>query len=138
MARRSLIRNIEPVRGLSPRAAAIANNTAQNTQAVDTQGSESILFLTQTGTLDDAAATFAIKLQDRDLATDSWVDVSDANTLGHRSFDQSNDNTVYTTAYKGIKRYVRLVITPTGNAGNAPLSVVAVKGHLDYSPSIED
>lgn len=53
------------------------------------------------------------------------------------SFTFANDNAVKKIGYKGIKRYVRLTVTPTGNdAGNLDMGVIAVLGDPIKQPTV--
>ena len=50
-------------------------------------------------------------------------------------FQFDDDNETRKVAYKGVKRYVRLTVTPANNASAALLSAVAILGHPDLSPT---
>lgn len=116
-------------RGLSP--VVVSDNTAQATQIVDLQNSMGVEFVIATGTLADADATFAVTMTHGDAS-----DLSDGvavpateilGTLAAAGFTFANDDAIRSVGYAGTKRYVRLTITPTNNAGSAPLAVVVVK-----------
>ena len=117
----------------------VTDNTAQVGLIVDRQGFGSLTFAIVTGTLADADATFAVLVEDGDEAdlSDNAA-VSDDQLLGTEalaSFSYGNDNVTRKIGYLGDKQYVRLTITPSGNSGNAPLSVLAVLGHPQISPT---
>ena len=88
-----------------------------------------------TGTLADVDATFAWTITHGDqsnLGDGAAADTGSlVGTLAGAAFDFSADNTTkkigYTPGKGAGKRYVRATITPSANAGNAPLAIVAVK-----------
>lgn len=139
MSSRDLMNNIHPVRGLSPLAAAVADDTAQVSQIVDTLGYESATFVILTGTLADADATFTVLVQDGDAANLSdAAAVADTDLIGTESlagFAFGDDNEVRKIGYKGGKRYVRVTITPANNTGAAPLAGVWILGHPKHGPA---
>lgn len=136
---RSQLALLHPVVGLAPAAAAITDNTAQNTAIIDRQGYESLTFLIITGTLADADATFAVTMahgDDSGLSDTAVVAAPDlAGTLALAGFNFADDGECRKIGYIGPKRYVRLTITPTGNTGNAPMAVIALLGNPVASPT---
>lgn len=108
----------------------VADNTVQTGIAIDTLGNVGVLFALLTGTLADVDATFAVKLQHTDTAgMGDAVDCAADDYIGTAalaSFDFGADIKCRKIGYRGTKRYVRIVVTPTNNAGNAPLAAVAV------------
>lgn len=134
--KRDLHNNIDVRRAISPVVA--TDNTALVSQIIDTAGFGSLEFVIATGTLADAAATFTTLVEDGDDASLSDnAAVADSGLLGTEvlaSFDQDDDDSVFKIGYRGNKRYVRLTITPAGNAGNAPISAVAVLGSPSLAP----
>lgn len=123
----------------------VSDNTAQVGQIIDRQGCDSLTYVINTGTLADVDATFAVTLQEGDIAN-----LSDAGTVadvdmisGTRgtapltaaAFTFASDDAVIRLGYIGNKRYTRLTITPSANTGSAPISAIAVKGHLSSRPS---
>ena len=122
-----------PVFGACGRSTA---NTAVNGAACDLQGFEGLTILLVAGTLVDADATFAVKVQERDTSSGTWTDVAD-NDLRRNglssgqeadvSFDYDADDSVGKIGYVGTQRYVRAVVTPAGNAGNADIAIVYVR-----------
>ena len=132
MANRETLSKCDAVRAISPTS--VSDNTAQNGQPVDMKGADSCLFVVVTGTLADANATFAVKLQHRDGTSGDYADVPANMMHGDGSFRYDDDNDTRKLAYIGDKRYVRVVITPAANTGAAALCAVALKGHLNYAP----
>lgn len=132
--------NFYPTLGLAP--VVVGDNTAQSTAIVDMKGHRSVEFYILTGTLADADATFAVTMTAGDAVDDvanptSITDSAAADadcligTLAGASFTFAADGVVKRVGYspgRGAgKRYVRLTITPTGNSGNAPLAVLALR-----------
>ncbi len=133
---KDLHNSIDVRRAISP--VDLANDTPAVSQIIDMQGYESLEFLLATGSLADAGATFTVLVEDGD---DSGLSdnaaVADAQLLGTEtlaSFDQSHDNGVRKIGYIGTKRYVRLTVTPSGNAAAALFSAVAILGHAQLDP----
>jgi len=130
-----LLNNVAYEVALAPAAAAVADNTAQVGAIIDMQGYEHVTFVIATGTLADADATFAVTLQDGDQANLSDAAAVDTaclvGSLAGAGFTFANDSATKKVGYtpgKGAgKRYVRLTITPTGNAAAAPMAAIAAK-----------
>ena len=124
-------------RAISP-AAAVTDNTALVSQIIDKNGFEGLAFCILTGALADADATFTTLVEHGDAA-----DLSDAaavpdtqltGTEADASFAFADDDSTRKIGYVGSKRYVRLTVTPAGNAGSAFVAAVAVKTHGRYWP----
>ena len=119
-------------RGISP--AVIANNTARVSQIVDRLGYEWLIADIVTGTLVDADATFTVLVEDgNDSGLSDAAAVVDAELVSQTvgtapeaaaSFTFAADNNVRKIEYIGLKRYVRLTITPATNTGNALFGMV--------------
>ena len=115
-------------------AVAVGSSTSDNTAitgaTVDRLGFETVTFVLATGTLADADATFAVKLQHGSASDLSdATDVTDADLIGDFSgFKYDDDNKVFKLGYAGAKRYVRIVVTPSSNSGAAPMCGVAILG----------
>src|SRR5262245_11261951 len=105
--------NITVRRAISP--VSVADNTAQVSQIIDTQGFHSLEFLIATGSIADADATFAVLVEDGNSSTlTDNAAVADAQLLGTEAaagFQFDDDNEVRRIGYLGAKRYVRLTIT---------------------------
>jgi hypothetical protein len=117
----------------------VTDNTAQVSAIIDTRGYDSLTFAIQTGTLADADATFAVTIDHGDASN-----LSDAaavptsmlvGTTALASFTFADDGECRKIGYVGSKRYVRLTITPSANAGNAPLSSMAILGNAAIAPT---
>lgn len=107
----------------------VSDNTAQVGAIIDHQGAGGLYYSIHAGSLADADATFAVLLEDG-----AQSDMSDAATYATTSFTFAADNTIRLMGYVGNKRYSRVTITPSGNAGAADISVRAVRGMLSLSP----
>lgn len=118
----------EARRAISPVSS--ANDTGIVSQIIDLQGCSALEFLIATGSLGDADATFTTLVEHGDVANLSdAVAVPDSDLLGteaQASFIFSDDDKVYSIGYKGIKRYVRLTITPANNGTAGLISAIAL------------
>ena len=127
---RDMSNHIKPVPAIAP--VVVADNTAQVSAIIDRLGFDALTFVVQTGTLADADATFAITMHEGDdasLSDASAVAATDlVGTLSAANFTFAADGKCFKVGYIGRKRYVRLTVTPTNNAGNAPLSACAILG----------
>jgi len=141
---RDLHNNIDVRAVLAPVAAALADDTAQVGLVIDHLGYDAAEYVIVTGTLADAGATFTVLLEEGDTGTAGSTTLSDAaavadadliGTEALASFTQASDVKCFKLGYKGAKRYTRITITPSGNAGNAPMAVVCVLGHPHQAPT---
>lgn len=120
------------LRGVSPVTQTNAD-TAFVSQIIDMADLMALEFVIALGTLSDAGITTVVLMEEGDdSGLSDAAAVADADLLGTEvlaSFIQSDDDAIKKIGYVGTKRYVRLTITPTGNAaGNIPIAVIAV-GH---------
>lgn len=108
----------------------LSDNTAVASPIVDCRDYESVLFVVAAGTLADADAVFTAVMAEADasnMAGSNAVDDSDMIGLeAGVSFLFSDDNFEGKIAYIGTKRYAQLTVTPTGNTGAAPISIIAL------------
>lgn len=122
--------NITVRRAISP--VSVADTTAQVSQIIDMQGYNSLEFVIAVGSIADADATFTVLVEDgsaSDLTGGAAVaDTFLRGTEALASFQFDDDNEVRKIGYVGNQRYVRLTITPAGNASAALISAVAVLG----------
>jgi hypothetical protein len=125
--------NINIKRVLSP--VSVADNTAQVGEIIDRRGYGIVEYVIATGSIADADATFTVLLEESDNSDmSSSSAVSDDDLLGTEAlaaFQFDDDNECRKLGYKGIKRYTRLTITPSGNASAALLCAVAILGNPD-------
>lgn len=124
---RDLYNNIKLI---DAKVAAPTDNTAVVSAIIDTQDYSSVAFLIGTGTLADADATFTALLEEGDdSGLSDAAAVADDDMIGTEalaSFTFADDNAEKKLGYIGLKRYVRLTITPANNASAAPISILAV------------
>lgn len=115
-------------RAISPLVA--VDNTAFVSQIIDTRDYSACMFAIATGTLADADATFTVLLEEGDQANLSDNAVPNANyvngSVANANFIFSDDDKVRKIGYTGIKRYIRLTITPANNTGNAPVAAIFI------------
>ncbi len=115
-------------------------NTAKVGEIIDRQDASALEFIIQTGSLADADATFVVLVEDGD-ASDLVADgtaVDDKYLLGTEagaSFIFSDDNKIAKIGYTGVKRYVRLTVTPAANTGAVLISACAILGSLRGAPN---
>lgn len=134
---KDLMNLIDVKRSISP--VSVADNTAQVGQIIDRQGFDSVTYLIALGSIADADATFAVTIDEGDVANLSdasavaAADLIGTTTLAGFQFD--SDNACRKLGYKGNKRYTRLTITPTNNASAALFSAVAVLGAAAIKPT---
>lgn len=131
-----LMNRIHVVPAIAPQVG--TTDAAMVSAIIDRQGYESATFAIATGVLTDADATFAVLLEDGDAANLSDnVAVPDEQLIGTEAlagFAFGDDGESRKLGYRGNKRYLRLTITPTGNAaGNAPISAVCILGHANQA-----
>lgn len=117
---------------LFPPDAEAGDDTPVVSAIIDTTNFTDCLLVIQTGTLEDAGATFTVLVEDGDnsaLSDNAAVaDIFLAGTEAGASFDQDDDDTVSKIGYKGPKRYVRVTVTPADNGTAWALGGVAVLG----------
>jgi len=135
---KDLFNLVHPVRAISP--VSVADNTAQVGAIIDRQGYESLTFLIALGSIADADATFSVTMDHgsasnlSDAATVPAAELLGTTTLAGFQFD--DDNETRKIGYRGIKRYVRLTITPSANASAALISAIALLGHPALVPTV--
>ncbi|MCS0501615.1 hypothetical protein [Ancylobacter mangrovi] len=134
---RDLLNNIAPKVAIPP--VVVTDNTAQVGSVIDVAGFDSLTFVILTGVLADADATFEVLVEEGDVANLSDATaVADRDLIGSEalaSFTFAADGATRKVGYKGGKRFVRLTVTPSGNAGNAPMAALAVLGHPKSAPT---
>lgn len=136
---RDLYNNIELRAAESPIAAAQTDDTAIVTAIIDMRGFKSMVWAVALGTMADAAFTTVVLMEHGDdsalsdavAVPDSQMDPDEATM----AFDEADDLGVRKMGYVGEKRYVRLTITPTGNASALPIAIVAIMGDADQRPT---
>jgi hypothetical protein len=123
-------------RAISP--VSVADNTAQTTQIIDTQGFGGVLFGILIGSVADADATFAVTAAESDASNMSGSNAIDTSkmvgSLTLAGFQFDDDNEVRKILFFATKRYVQLTITPSNNASAAVLAAFAQLVEPTYAP----
>ena len=119
----------------------MTDNTPYVSQIVDLQGFGSAEFVIAIGANTDTDATFAVLVEEGDVANLSdAAAVADADLLGTEllaGFQFDDDNEVRKIGYRGHRRYVRVTVTPSGNnSGNIFLAGLWLLGHPQSAPTI--
>lgn len=127
---RDMMNNLHTVPAIAP--VVVTDNTAQVSAIIDLQGYDACTFVITTGTLADADATFAVTMDHgnaSNLSDAAAVTSADlVGTYALAGFTFADDGETRKIGYVGARRYVRLTITPSANAGNAPLAAIAILG----------
>lgn len=122
----------------TPTIVVATDDTPIVSSIVDTAGFDALMFAIGTGTLADAAATFTVLVEESDASNMSGANaVADGDLVGTEaaaSFTQADDGITRKIGYTGSKRYVRLTITPSGNATSAPICIMPILGHAKKAP----
>lgn len=124
---KDLMSVINPKRAISP--VSVADNTPQVGQVIDRIGYQGLTFIIATGALLDADATFSTLVEESDQSGSGFTAVADADLIGTEAqagFNFAADDRLFKLGYKGAKRYVRLTLTPAGNASGASLAAIAL------------
>lgn len=133
---KDLFNNTVLKRALSP--VSVADNTAQNTQIIDTKGFGGVMLCILTGSIADADATFAVTATESDASNMSGATAIAADsligTLTGAGFQFDSDDQVRKVLALPTKRYVRFTITPSANTGAALLAASALLVAPTYAP----
>lgn len=134
MIGQDVLDRISVVRGVSPITS--TDDTAFVSQIIDMSQYMGFMFAILLGTLADAAFTTTVLLEEGDdSALSDAAAVADADMISMISgtapetaaaFTQASDDLVKTIGYVGVKRYIRLTITPSGNASSLPIAVAGI------------
>lgn len=116
--------------------APIVSTAAKTSSACDLAGYEGAMFTVLFGTSADSLSSvryWDCKLQESDDDV-TYTDVAAADVIGNTSNQfglvnaLADDDACYTLGYKGIKRYIKVVVTPTGShASGTPIAITATK-----------
>lgn len=136
---RDMTNNLHILNAISP-VAARTDNTAIVSAIIDRLGYDSLTFGIAVGTNTDANATFAVTMDEgnaSNLSDAAAVATADmAGTLALAGYTFADDAESRKVGYLGVKRYVRLTITPTGNdSGNIFVAALAILGNPDRAPT---
>ncbi|WP_065091632.1 hypothetical protein [Rhizobium leucaenae] len=135
---RDLANHLTVKRAISP-AAAITDNTPIVSAIVDRAGYDKLMYAIAIGQIADADATFSVLVEhgnDAALADASAVpDDQLTGTEAAAGFNFAADDQTRKIGYVGPKRYSRITITPSNNAGNAFIAAVAILSAARYAPA---
>ncbi len=114
-------------------------DTAIVSQIIDLANVASCELIIAYGNMTDADVTTVVLLEESNDSGMSGANaVDDADLIGTELAAAAafgDDHKVAKLGYKGIKRYLRLTITPTGNnSGALPVGAVAVLSHERKQP----
>jgi hypothetical protein len=115
----------------------VSDNTPLVGVVIDSLGFEGVVYAIGIGTLADADATFVPLIEESDSSGSGFTAVADADLIGTEAgagFTFADDGETRKLGYVGNKRYTRLTITPSGNAGSASLAALAILGHAHQRP----
>lgn len=125
---------------MSPASSIVAQAVTApvNGAAVDLQGFDGALILIDAGTFSGTTPTATVKIQDSPDST-TWTDVAAANLIGGAlpaTIDTTNDVTLYERAYRGVQRYLRVIVSAvTGTTPSLPLSAVITRSNARKKPA---
>ena len=108
---------------VSLNVATTITTTASNGNSIDTQGALRMRLAVISGTITDGSYT--AKIQESDDES-SWSDVDDSQVLGTKTFAATDDNTIRNLDVLSTKKYIRLVITPSGATTGGVFSAIAI------------
>lgn len=134
MIGRDMLNTLGFARGVSPITG--TDDTPFVSQIIDMSLYNGFTFVIALGTLADAAFTTTVLLEEGDVSNLSdAAAVADGDMLTMTNgtapetaaaFIQSDDDAIKTIGYVGVKRYIRLTITPSSNTGSLPIAVIGV------------
>ncbi|QIM48984.1 hypothetical protein G9Q38_07210 [Pusillimonas sp. DMV24BSW_D] len=119
---------------VSALAAAVHTATKADAAIVDLQGANSATVVINTGAI-AGAGDFTVSLvhgDESDLSDSAAVTAGDL--LGEFPASLAADS-AYSVGYRGVKRYLRVVITQNSGTSIAAAAVI-VKGHLNLAPAV--
>ena len=136
---RDLYHNVLVTQHLSP----VVSSTTKTSTAIDLQGygSADVIFsIGQSGDTLSGSVYWTLKLQHSDDNSD-YTDVAAAdlcNAAATVVIDAAaEDETSHAFGYKGGKRYLKGVATPTGTHTNGtPVGMLALRGAAAYAPVV--
>jgi hypothetical protein len=136
---RDIYHNVKVNQVLSP----VVSTTTKTSTAIDLKGFNSAMVafaIGQTGDTLSGSIYWTLKIQHSEDNVDyTDVTTADLHNSAATSVVNSNslDETVYNFGYKGAKRYLKAVATPTGShSSGTPVAIIAVLGDASYNPVI--
>lgn len=135
------LNNVKYENAIAP--VSVADTTAQASGWIDRAGFQSLTFAIAIGAL-HAASAFAVTLQEADASDQSdAAAVADSDMLSMTpgtapltaaSFAAADASSTKKVGYIGQKRYLKLTVTPTANAGASLFGVVAALSRAANRP----
>lgn len=113
----------------------VTDNTAQ-VVTLDRKDHLAVEFLIALGTVADADVTFTALVEDSD-DNSTYSAVADDFLLGTEAglgLQYDDDNKTGKIGYAGVKRYVRVTLTPANNTGNADIAILGLGGVPRVAP----
>lgn len=120
--RKGLYHNLKAVQAIPSGSKADA---ADGTE-IDRKGSQSILFVVNTGAI-TSAGDFGVKVQESDTSGSGYTD-ADAEDVISGALATLAATSAYQVEYLGKKRFVRLALTKAGGT-SIQLGAIALQGH---------
>jgi hypothetical protein len=124
--------------GVKALATTTVTSAAVTGVAVDTgvfsNNFRDVLFIVNSGTLVDGA--YAVTVQECDTSGGSYTAVDSWRVLGTLPAYASTDDGVWTSfGVRPTKRYLQVVVTPTGATSGGPFTATAVLGNGSLNPA---
>lgn len=136
MSQKDLLNNLNYAK---PVTVTQSDDTPIESTIVDTQGNANLTFVILLGLLTTVGAVYAVTVDHGDdIALGDAENVDDDGLIGglvNAGFDGNDDDSVRKLGYKMSKRYVRLTVTPTGNAAPATVTIAPVLGNPSLAPT---
>jgi hypothetical protein len=136
---RDLYHNVLSTQVLNP----VVSTTTKTSSNIDLQGFDSATVLFSLGLSGDTltgSLFWTLTLQHSDNGSSfALVDTADCqdaiNSVTVNSM--TLDETIYAFGYKGNKRYLRAVATPTGSVSSGmPIGMISLRSNANYNPVI--
>lgn len=135
--KRDQLNHLHPVSAIAPQV--VTNASVITSATIDIDGYNALTFIVLLGTLAATAVTGTVEVFHGDASDMSdEAAVPDAELVGTETlagFTQADDGECRKIGYLGIKRYVRIKVTPTSNDANLPISALAMLGHPAVGPT---
>jgi hypothetical protein len=139
-----LSHNLDIARSIRPQMISTATG-ARIGASVDLRGYASAAILVEFGDLDEMGASpvgsarIDVEVEHSDDNA-NWTDVTANDVLGPASVTNgivaapTNDSTLTKVGYRMTKRYVRVILTPTGLANGGPITAVVARARPRHAP----
>ena len=134
---RDISSDVNPKSAISIRT--VSNANAVTGDILDLQDYRAALLILVAGTIHASCTGAVVKVQHSDTnAASGMSDVPDAMLVGSEadmSIDNGSDGEVRKIGYSGDKRYVRVSVALTANAGASNYGVIAILGKPRIAPT---